>query len=92
MKSFVAVIVAMAGVAIAQPTLQARDGVCPGTLYSVPQCCGPNVLNVASLDCKTPSSASDITSFKGACSGSKPQCCTIPAANQGVLCIDPVGA
>lgn len=53
MKSFVAAIVAMAGLAVAHPAIQARAGVCPNFLYSVPQCCGPNVLNVASLDCKT---------------------------------------
>lgn len=54
MKAFTAAITLMAGLAAALPSLQARDSaVCSGTLYSVPQCCRTNVLNVASLDCDT---------------------------------------
>ncbi|KAK2596690.1 hypothetical protein QQS21_006205 [Conoideocrella luteorostrata] len=86
MKSFIAAIVLLASVTVAHPTLQARDGVCPDLLYSVAQCCATDVLGVASLDCKTPSSAFDSQDFKNSCSGGAAMCCTVPAASQGVLC------
>lgn len=52
MQSSIISIMAMAGVAFAAPAaVEARSSLCPHTLYSVPQCCSPNVLNILSLDC-----------------------------------------
>ena len=54
MKASILLIAVSASAALAQPTsLIKRDGVCQDVLYSVAQCCSPNVLNVAQLDCKT---------------------------------------
>ncbi|KAM0331610.1 hypothetical protein ACHAQA_003289 [Verticillium albo-atrum] len=94
MYAFTAIVALFAGSAMALPaTLVARAGVCQDTLYSVPQCCATNVLDVASLDCSVPSSANDAADFSASCgaSGAQAQCCTVPVASQGVLCIAPVG-
>ncbi|QPG98633.1 beta ketoadipyl CoA thiolase, th1 [Epichloe festucae Fl1] len=65
---------------------------CPSGLYSNPQCCATNVLGVAALDCKNPSSApTSSDNFKSVCGGQQPLCCVVPAAGQGVLCTAPVG-
>ncbi|KAJ7809550.1 Cerato-ulmin hydrophobin family [Mycena leptocephala] len=72
--------------------IERRGSPCLDFLYSVPQCCAANVLDVASLDCKTPSSADSVFDFKASCSDGKAQCCSVPAAEQGILCVDPVGA
>ncbi|OWT43591.1 fungal hydrophobin domain-containing protein [Pochonia chlamydosporia 170] len=69
--------------------------VCPKGLYSNPQCCSTNVLGVAALDCKNPSSTpSSGANFKTVCSaqGRQPLCCVLPVAGQDVLCTKPVGA
>ncbi|GAB0135732.1 beta ketoadipyl CoA thiolase, th1 [Epichloe bromicola] len=86
MHAFIITIIAMAGFAVAAPTLEVRGEVCSDVLYSVAQCCATNVLNVAALDCKTPQSANSVEEFKSACSGGKAMCCSIPAASLGVLC------
>lgn len=46
------------------------------------------------LDCKTPSNAGTVAALKQSCKkqGGTPQCCTVPAAQQGVLCVKPAGA
>ncbi|KAG5983942.1 hypothetical protein E4U55_006649 [Claviceps digitariae] len=89
MQSIFVSIIAMAGVAFAAPAeVEARTGsLCPSLLYSNPQCCNPNVLNVLDLDCKEVPNA---WNFKGSCAsiGKAAQCCTIPVAGQGVLCKD----
>ncbi|KAG5950979.1 hypothetical protein E4U53_004068 [Claviceps sorghi] len=87
MQSFIVSIMAIASVAFAAPSdINARTHpACPNTLYSVPQCCSTNVLNVAALDCKNPK---DLWNFKESCAdiGSKALCCSIPLAELGVLC------
>ncbi|KAG6290757.1 hypothetical protein E4U46_001603 [Claviceps purpurea] len=90
--SFIISIMAMAGVAFAAPApaaVEARSSLCPHTLYSVPQCCSPNVLNILSLDCTNPASAYNSWDFKNSCASNAREslCCTIPLAGQGVLCI-----
>ncbi|KAG5973107.1 hypothetical protein E4U31_000937 [Claviceps sp. LM219 group G6] len=90
MQSFIISIMAMAGVAFAAPAaVEARSSLCPHTLYSVPQCCSPNVLNILSLDCTNPVSAYNSWDFKNSCASNAREslCCTIPLAGQGVLCI-----
>ncbi|KAG5957354.1 hypothetical protein E4U58_006174 [Claviceps cyperi] len=92
MQSFIISIMAMAGVAFAAPApaaVEARGSLCPSTLYSVPQCCSPNVLNVLSLDCTNPVSASNSWDFKNSCASVAREslCCTVPLASQGLLCI-----
>lgn len=69
---------------------------CPsGLLYTNPQCCSADVLGVADLDCKTPSSAPvDGADFQRICaaSGSMAKCCAVPVAGLALLCQDVVGA
>lgn len=57
--------------------------VCPSGLYSNPVCCSADILGVADLDCKSPSSATSVDDFKLSCSneGKKATCCAIPAVS-----------
>ncbi|TQS32829.1 hypothetical protein Golomagni_06844 [Golovinomyces magnicellulatus] len=90
-------VLAIAGAAVAAPAQQAAAAAdymaCTG-LQSQAQCCGPNVLNVADLDCKTPEKApKSAKDFQSLCakSGKQPMCCTLPLLGQGLLCNPPVG-
>ncbi|PHH70927.1 hypothetical protein CDD83_5315 [Cordyceps sp. RAO-2017] len=68
---------------------------CAAGLYSSPQCCSTDVLGVAGLDCKAPSSGpTDLAGFKGICgaAGKSARCCVLPVAGQDVLCTDPLPA
>ncbi|KAK2606275.1 beta ketoadipyl CoA thiolase, th1 [Conoideocrella luteorostrata] len=65
---------------------------CPSKLYSNPQCCDTNVLGVAALGCKNPSSKpTSGDNFKATCGSKKPLCCVLPVAGQDVLCTDAIG-
>ncbi|KAJ5674443.1 fungal hydrophobin domain-containing protein [Penicillium maclennaniae] len=91
MKASILLIAASAGAALAQPAaLTERGSVCPTTLYSIPSCCTTSVLDVATLDCHTPSSAIGVADFKSSCAGAMAKCCTVPAATLDVLCTDVV--
>ncbi|KAJ4153555.1 hypothetical protein LMH87_010039 [Akanthomyces muscarius] len=70
-----AVLFAATGLAMPAGSFQ-----CPGGLTnSSPQCCATNVLQLLSLNCKSPSAS-------GCPGGLKPTCCTLVLAEQGVLC------
>ncbi|KAM0277701.1 hypothetical protein ACHAQH_005644 [Verticillium albo-atrum] len=88
--AIIATLFASAAMAVPAPIV-ARGNVCQDLLYSVPQCCGPNVLNVASLDCRTPSreftTGAEFSAICSEAGGAQAQCCSVPAASQGVLCI-----
>ncbi|KAK6540678.1 beta ketoadipyl CoA thiolase, th1 [Orbilia ellipsospora] len=82
--------------AIPRPLPQNTPGVfkCPAGLYSNPQCCSTDVLGIAGLDCKNPSSApTSGDNFKSICAaaGKQPKCCSLPVAGQSLLCQDVIG-
>ncbi|KAL7804493.1 hydrophobin [Trichoderma afarasin] len=69
---------------------------CPGGLTgTVPLCCATNVLDIADLDCSTPTiPVPNVGIFQAHCAskGKQPVCCTLPIAGQGLLCNKPTGA
>ncbi|KAJ6113407.1 fungal hydrophobin domain-containing protein [Penicillium sp. IBT 18751x] len=97
MKASILLIAVCAGAALAQPnSLDKRDSVCPDAIYNVAQCCTSGFLAFGQADCKTPSSAKDISDFKSSCSasaaGSEALCCDRSGATFLDYCIDAVGA
>ncbi|KAJ6454372.1 fungal hydrophobin-domain-containing protein [Mycena sanguinolenta] len=64
--------------------------ICPGTLYSVPQCCAVNVGGIVAADCVDPSPdpPTGSSSFKSGCAtaGRAAACCTVPVLGIAVLC------
>lgn len=55
---------------------------CPSGLYSNPQCCALDILGVASVDCKNPSTnPSSADDFRQACADKEPQCCVLPVVS-----------
>ncbi|KAJ6453932.1 fungal hydrophobin-domain-containing protein [Mycena sanguinolenta] len=84
---------------LAAKSLKARGGcpppppcpICPGLLYSLPQCCATNILGGLVLtDCVDPSTdpPTSVSSFKSGCStaGHEAACCTAAAVRAGILC------
>ncbi|KAJ4154115.1 hypothetical protein LMH87_010578 [Akanthomyces muscarius] len=72
-----------------------RNGVCQnGGLYTSPQCCSADVLDVACLSGGgPPEPPSDANNFRDICGriGKQAKCCVLAeVANQDVLCIAPV--
>ncbi|KAH0497304.1 hypothetical protein TgHK011_004619 [Trichoderma gracile] len=92
---FFAIAALFAAAAVAQPIEdRSNAAVCPGGLFSNPQCCATQVLGLIGLDCKVPSQqVYDGTDFRNACAktGAQPLCCVAPVAGQALLCQPPVG-
>lgn len=56
MKTVSVALALFGSLALAAPAsvvVRGGDGVCSGTLYSVPQCCSTDVLGILGLDCET---------------------------------------
>ncbi|KAM0524779.1 hypothetical protein ACHAPE_000882 [Trichoderma viride] len=74
----------------------ALASICPNGLYSNPQCCGANVLDVAALDCHTPRvTPLNGPIFQAICAaegGKEALCCVVPVAGQDLLCQPAIGA
>ncbi|KAL7893777.1 hydrophobin [Trichoderma sp. TUCIM 5745] len=86
MKLFIAAVLFTLGLAAPVTEIQPRAIAvggrfsCPGGLTnSSPMCCSTNVLGLLGLDCQPVG--------KDGCQGSsKPNCCTLGLAGQGVIC------
>ncbi|KAK3984445.1 fungal hydrophobin-domain-containing protein [Cladorrhinum sp. PSN332] len=79
--------------ALGQSGFSLADDVCPeGALYTVPQCCVVDVLGLASLHCKPPSSTPESPEeLRTICGKRRPFCCSVRLAGQGLLCTPAIG-
>ncbi|KAI1124218.1 hydrophobin-like protein [Nemania abortiva] len=95
--SLIAIVGALAMAVSANPTYPnptPYNACASNGLYSVPQCCGTDVLGVADLDCHSPAALpSSVTNFRDICAdgGERARCCVLPVLGQSVLCETPTG-
>ncbi|KAF2640110.1 hypothetical protein P280DRAFT_401704 [Massarina eburnea CBS 473.64] len=82
-------ILAFAAAAMAAPMIEERQaGLCSS---GNPQCCATDVLNVADLNCGTPSVTPATTNdFIDGCAsiGQQAKCCLLPVLGQALVCSD----
>ncbi|KAH7230400.1 hypothetical protein MRS44_016071 [Fusarium solani] len=96
MKFFSVLSLLFAG-ASAMPAAAVADyDACPdGGLFGNPQCCGVDLLNIISVDCRSPVEVpKDAAHFAAICakSGQRARCCgAAEVADLGLLCQKPVG-
>ncbi|KAF2730893.1 hypothetical protein EJ04DRAFT_444165 [Polyplosphaeria fusca] len=87
---FAATIFALATVAVAYPgMLQERQT--PLCTSGQALCCATDVLNLADLDCATPSvTPTSINGFIDGCAaeGQQAKCCLLPVLGQALICSD----
>jgi hypothetical protein len=71
-----------------------RNNLCPtGLTYGSITCCSTNVLGLLSLDCESPKNyPRNGRDFRVQCGSRSAMCCTLEAADQGVLCKKAIGA
>jgi hypothetical protein len=71
-------------IASANPLQQRTHSLCPAGVYSNPQCCSPELLGAAAVDCSEPTGEpSDTDDFKYECSeiGKAAKCCALPVVS-----------
>ncbi|KAF9733427.1 hypothetical protein PMIN06_007548 [Paraphaeosphaeria minitans] len=82
-------VIAFAFAAAAAPALESRQiPVCTG---GSPLCCATDVLNLADLDCATPTTTPTSTNqFIDICAtaGQQAKCCILPILGQALFCSD----
>ncbi|KAL5118447.1 hypothetical protein ACEQ8H_003623 [Pleosporales sp. CAS-2024a] len=81
-------VVAFAVAAFAAPLEERQVGLCSS---GNPVCCATDVLNLADLNCVTPSTTpTDVNTFIDICAaeGQQAKCCLVPILGQALLCSD----